>query len=749
MADTKVASLKIGGRFCVTGDYGTKTWTQSLGIEAPSITWDFSVADAAAILAGPREVTIEMQNAAGVKKTIQRVYVVREEDSPDLLVRRITFSDVRFYLPFAWVRATYNLRAQSGTFRQVLPDAQPGAAPPPTIANWTLAPYSLKDETTPFTAFEIALDVVEKATKGHDFPEIAVVNKANPRTSFKPNDIYVDSQGHMAIGQTLGALGGLDITVNDAGEVVIVNAYMGAEKATIDPIVRAYSLEWKGLIRWIDMGNIAPAGAFVLYTRRVEIRADSWEGAPGSDGNASTVGDDVTWGRDNTPTMINVIPVTDQSLPFPSAADPTIQGNLLPLSQYCRAVGLKADTTTGTAAAFVPITRQKLLSGAGGAKSASPLQSTRLEGIYASDHGSGIGANIAWAARCGAIRNYTRTLYKLNPILARQCVPGSIKAERVGLLDASTGTRQPATVYMDYVQRPIGPGFSTDDKFGWIVNSIPPNTPNTQQYPSGSKVYSDPGPYNQNPFRLDQATSAPFQVQCYDATTGVFFFSGMAQDTTKIKHSADIMPGLVWTLPSGKGGNLFKGLAFSSWVNTQKLLTHRVALVFSAIPGGPNGPNALHRYESTVARALALLGAPGDSVSPRAPKREFRVREGTALARIPWDDDKRQALLGCFSAQGTQDPSKLVPVNSPELQDFSDAVFANFLSAVLNHYEGTMTVGFMPDVTPVGSLHQVQHTFEPGGGVYTTLRCAGVTPTTRPEDLISQSSRNVLFRGIA
>ena len=748
MAETKVASLKIGGRVCVTGSYGEKTWTQSLGVEAPSVTWDFSVADAAAILAGPLEVTIEMANAAGVTKKIERVYVVREEHSPDLLVRRITFSDVRYYLPFAWVRSSYNVRAQSGTFRQVLPDSQPGAAPPPVIQNWTLAPYSLKNEATTFSAFEIALDVVEKATKGHGFKDIVVRNLSNPRQSFKPNDIYVDAQGHIAIGQTLGALGGLDIRTADDGAIEVVNAYLGAEKEAVDKILKAYSLEWKGILRWIDMGNVIGSDATVLYTRRVEVRADSWEGAPGSDGNASTVGDDVTWGRDNTPTMINVVPVTDQSLPYPSDSDPTVQGNYLPLSQYCKALGTKADTTTGTPASFIPVTRFKLLAGAGGAKSASPLQSERLEGIYASDHGTGIGANILWSARCGAMRNFTRTLYKLNPIFARQCLPGSIKAERVGLLDAATGTRQPATVFMDYVQRPVGPGFATDDKFGWIVNSIPPNTPNSQQYPTGQKAYSDPGPYNLNPFPVTRATSAPFQVQCYDPTTGVFFFSGMAQDMTKIKHAANVMPGLVWTLPSGKGGNLFRGLAFSTWSNTRKLLTHRVALIFSAIPGGPNGPNGLHSYKTTVARALSLLGAPKDSITPRGPKREFRVREGTALARIPWDDDKRQAILGCFSAQGTQSPSSLVPINSPELQDFSDAVFANFLSAVLNHYEGTMTVGFSPSVMPLGSLQQVQHTFEPGGGVYTTLRAAGVTPTTRPEDLISQASRNVLFRGI-
>jgi len=746
-----VASLKVGNVVCYTDGFGPKTWTQTLGVQAPSITWLFSVQDAAKILAGPRETSITMTDASGKTKTIQRVYVVGEEATNDALIRGVIFTDVRFYLPFGQVRSNSNLKAQSGTFRQLQNDLQPQAAQPPTIQNWTFVPSSLKKEQTPWNAFEIAQDVLQQACTGHDFPPITLRFLANQRTSFIPNDVFVDAMGHMAIAQALGALGGLDIRVADDGAIELVNAFLGAEKSTVDPIVSAYSLEWKGLLRWISMANRAPTAGLVRLTRRVEVRADSWEGPPGPTGNASTVGDDVTWGTDNTPTMINVIPVTDQSIPYPSKTDPSVQNTLVPTSAFLQAIASLNDAPPGTPQAWTPISRKLLLQGPGGVRSASPLLSEMLEGTYVSDHGTGVGANASWALRCQALRNYFRTLYKLNPIFARQCLPGSIKAERVGLLDAATGTYQTATVYADHVQRPRGPGFSTDDAFGWIVNSVPPNNPNTQVFPSGQKTYAEnPGPYNVSPFPISQATVAPFQTQVYDATNGVFYFSGMAQDMTKVKHAADVHMGLVWNLPSNAIGELYHGTTFAFWSQAQKLLTHRVALIFSAIPAGPNGPKALHPFKVTVAQALDRLGAPANAVTPRAPTKEFHPMPASALARFAWDDTQRSDLLSCFQTTGPLkgDPTRLVPVNQTELADFAVSVFACYMNTMLDHYEGDMTIGFSPTVMPVGSLQQVQHTFT-ADGCFTTLRARGVVPPPTVEGLMSQASRNLLFRNIS
>lgn len=750
--------LKVGEVVVTGGDYGSFSWPQTLGVAAPRVVWRLPVADATKILAGPREVTIHAKAPDGKELKIERVYVVGEDHSPDALVRAVVLSDVRFYLPFAWVRASYNVRVQSGTYRQVAADAQPTAAPPPTVRNWTLAPYSLSDgagspndgpEAVPWTAHFVARHILKLATEGHDFQAIKVRYLARERTTFTPNDVYVDASGEAAIGQTLGALGGLDLRVADDGAIEVVDAFLGAEKETVDPVVRDYSLERKGVLRWISMANVAPRAASVLITRRVELRVDSFEGAPGSDGNASTVGDDVTWGVTGDPTMINVIPVTDLSLPYPSAQSPSIQGTLVPLSRYCKAVGDLNDSTAGTPRAARTLTRQYLLAGPGG-KSASPLLSETLDMVYVEDHGTGVGPNVLWGARVAALKNFVRTLYQIDPLIARQCVPGSIKAERVGLLDAATGTRQPATVYMDYVQRPVGPHLATSDKYGWQQNSVPPSSPNVQAFPTGSKSYTENGgPYNKAPFRLTSAQPAPFQVQCTDPTTGVFFFSPSAQDTSKIKHAAQLHPGLVWGLPTTKSGDLNRGVAVSMWSQAKKLLTHRVALVFSAVPGGPNGPTSLHRYDITVSEALGRLGAKETAVSPRAPRREMRIRDGVALARIPWDDDRRRELLGCFWLTGTSDPSRLVPVNDRELRDFAVSCFANYMACVLDHYEGDMTIGFAPKIKPIGSLRQVSHQFLPDGSIYTTLRADGVTPPTPPENLISQSSRNILFRGIS
>lgn len=747
------AKLTIGGVTIVGGEYGSFTWPQTLGLEAPRVMWALPVAAASQILAGPREVTISMTSSAGKTKTIQRVYVVGEDHSPDALIRRVVFSDVRFYLPFAWVRSSYNLTIQSGTLRQTVADGVP-IKTLPIVSNLIFAPYSLKGSDdgksgVPFNADQIALDVIEKGRKGHDFPEIAFRNLARPRTSFIPNNVYVDASAEAAIGQVLGALGGLDIRVSDDANLELVNAYMGAEKSTCEPIVRSYSLERKGVLRLISMANVAPSSGIVLLTRRVEIRADSWEVQPSA---ASTQGDNVTWGFDNTPTMINVAPVTDpQLLPTAGHQGSAVQGTLLPIDELCARIAALNDQpgSINGVGASTPLTRQYLLGGNGGRRSSSPLMSEKLEVNFVDDRGTGTGPNTYWAARCRALRASERQVYKLNPVLARQTFPGSIKAERCALLDAANATRQPATVYMDYVQRPAGRGLAPSDKFGWNVNSIPAaGGGNAQAYPTGIKSYDDdPGPYNQNPFLLSAATPSPFDVACLDSTVGVFKFTPTVNP--ELRHEAATLPGLVWALPTVSPSEINRGAAIGYWEQGQMLLTHRVALVFSAIPGGPNTSNALHRYPVTVQAALARLGAPSDAVMARAPARELRVREGVALARIPWDDDLRQQLLGCFSVSGTSDPSKLVPVNDAELADFAVSVFAVYMAACLDHYEGVMEIGFTPELAPVGSLRQVHTTFMPDGTVYTTLRADGVVPVPAPENLISQGSRNVLFRGIA
>src|ERR1019366_8754423 len=117
----------------------------------------------------------------------------------------------------------------SGTLRQVTPDSVPQNAGPLAAQNLIFDPNSLKGATDgtsarPFNADEIAYDVIYKATHGHDFDDITFrVNLARSRSSFIPYNVAVDITGEVAIGQVLGALGGLDIRGPDEGEVDLVN----------------------------------------------------------------------------------------------------------------------------------------------------------------------------------------------------------------------------------------------------------------------------------------------------------------------------------------------------------------------------------------------------------------------------------------------------------------------------------------------------------------------------------------------
>src|ERR1019366_755557 len=144
MAEVTTPRLTIGGVVIVAGRFGSFTWPQTLGVEAPRVVWQLPVDAAWKILAGPQEVTIEMRGANGVKKTIKRVYVVGEGNSPDKQRRSVIFSDVRYYLPFGWVKARYNEWIGSGTLRQVTPDSVPQNAGPLAAQNLIFDPNSLK-----------------------------------------------------------------------------------------------------------------------------------------------------------------------------------------------------------------------------------------------------------------------------------------------------------------------------------------------------------------------------------------------------------------------------------------------------------------------------------------------------------------------------------------------------------------------------------------------------------------------------
>lgn len=746
-----VPQIKIGPVTLKGGEYGNHDWPQTLGIQPPRVVWLFAPDDAQALLSGPQEVTIEAKDATGATKKIQRVYVLGEEHSPDKLVRAVVLTDVRFYLSFPWVRAQYNILIESGTLRQIVADGLPTPFLRP-VQSLIYAPYSLQTSDDgpigdPWTADKISVDILTRACEGHDFPKIAIRNLATSRASFIPTNVYVDAPGDQAIAQTLGALGGQDIRVADDGAIEIVNAYLGAEKSTVDPIVAKYSLERKGVLRWISESNVAPHAGTVLITRRVEVRADAWEVSPGS----TLSGDARLWNTDNNPIITNVIPVTDPQVTTPAGA--AVQGTLLPVDIYCTAVNALGDTPGAVdgAGPATQLSRSYLLQGVGGNGSCGPLMSNALERNFrAQDVGIGF-SDQKWAARCSAIRSSLRIRYKLNPVFARQCLPGSIKAERAGLLDAATATRQPATVYMDYLQRPAGPGWASSDKFGWLVNSIPGinsggESGNLQSYPLGIKAYSNDS-FPDAPFLLSAAQPAPWVVSVEDPTIGVFTFAPTVN--RELRAEATTKPGLIWGLPVINPKEINRGNAIANWAQGKMLLTHRVAVVFSAIPGGPNNNNALHAYPVTVAEALGRLGAPVNSVTAKAPTKELRVREGTALARIPWDDAQRSSLLGCFNNTADQKPGILTPVNNQELKDYAVAVFANYLACVLDHYEGTMTIGYTPGLMPVGALQQVIHSFGADGRFYTTLIARGVVPVAAPENLISQSSRNVLFRGIS
>lgn len=731
----QAVQVSIGGMPVVGDRYGNHDWPVTLGINGPHVVWKLAP-DVVEVLLKLQETEIKITTPSGKVTIFKRIRVLREVPTEDARIRAVALSDVRSYLSTGWVRKAYNLRVPSATTKLVslnaaLPAASPSSLQPPlTLQNYLFAPFSLRgsDDGTagvPWNADQIADDVLFAACTGHDFPPILFQRKGRKRSSFIPNDVYVDATGDKALGQVLGALGGLDIRVSPLGVIELVDAFMGAETRTLDPVVAAYSLEWKGRLRFVSMSNVCPKAGRVLVTRRVEIRGDAADAlAP------------VSQSAGNAPVLTNVIQVTDPTLPYPSAQTPSVRGTFIPATSFFTAVASLADQT-----APAPALRYQFLTiGMGGTPSPSFVMSTKLEDMYVTPAAlSFLGPSIVWAARCRSIRAHWRRTFRLNPTFAKQCLPGSIKAERAALVDPATGTYQPATIYTDFCQQPTNRGLFSSPTFSWNMNMIPGSTAGT------IKTYNNDS-FPDDPFPLATVQPAPFGLTVLDPTNGIMTLDDLPDPAGKRQNT--LIPSLLVDAPVVDSSRILKGNTIGYMEQSQLVTTQRVAIVFSAVPAGPNNVNQLHEYPVDLADALKRLGVDDNAVEAKGPAVDLRIRDNVAQARIPWEDENRDALLGCFSNSGVQDPSDLVPVNDAELQDYATSLFSCLVAMLLDRYEGAAQIEFRPDLAPVGSLTNVTHTVMADGSLYTTLFAQPAPPALDPESLMKQGSRNVLFRSL-
>lgn len=727
MAD--IAVVTIAGQPVEGGRYGEHRWRTCLGLAAPSVEWRLPVALAAKVLAN-RETDITITPPGGATKTYH-VVVVGEGPCDDPYARTVILSDTRWYLTFINLIYAYNRRVPSGTGHLIVADGIPFSADALT-ADVTYSFSTLKNDGTPIPpawyATEIVDDLFTQAQKRLKFvgmPGLLIWNNKASKTRGKwvPNDVMGDASATVALAQVLGQLGGLDIRCEPDGSLAIVDAYMGAEKSMVTSNV-TYSLDAKGVLKWISMAPVAPRFLTAQYTRECEVRADAFADY------SQTTQTDLT--NSDAPWAENVISVADFNLPTVTEHGRTfiaIQGMYIGVSPWFVAVAGQKDAPAGAA---IPWTISTALTFP---TAFSPI----LGDSFVDDPANPLGPDSIWANRLGKLSQDLFTAYRLNPRFASRCIPGSITAKRVGLLNAATGQRAPSQAWRDYIRFPSRRGLKNQQRYGYNMISIPPLTPN--QSPGTTRPYSDTS-FPDHPFLLTGALAAPFVVSCEDQTIGIFRISPRPDPLGK---EARLAPGLMQTTPSLNPFSVAQGQGPPILEDCHLMFSDRVAFIFSAVPVGSYGGSQTHDYKVDAATALIRLGVGVDAVSAQGPGRDLRIGDSVARARFAWDDSHRADILTCFNRNAGGTPGNLTPVNDNALNDLAIASAATVMAAMLDHFEGTATIGFTPSLLPVGSLHSVDHFVTEDGRLYTTAHAAFVAPTFKPEQFMSQASRFTLF----
>lgn len=712
----QLAKLTIAGFDVPGGQYGDHEFRRPLGVNAPEMIWCLPNYIADAVLALQwTEVTITPQN--GQPKTFKKVKVVREMQSDHPLRRYVILSDIRFDFPRTYVKENYNLRTAMGQTELLNVQGVPIEIDPIRYLI-TYATSSLRNGTTPWTADQIVADVLTRKL-GVNF---SVLYRS--LGGYEPNDVQLDGPGNIALAQAMAAMGGLDMRVNDDGDVELVDAMLGAEKSLIETCI-PYALRFMGMMRWVSLANVAPESVMVGFDADMEVRADGYLQYPGSQITASGV----AW-----PTLDNVIQVTDRQL---ATTDPTsgkaynaVAGSYLPVDQWFAAVA--ADTLVPAPPVPAGVSWSRLYA-------LRDYMRGLMEFWYVTGNTGGLEPSQAWSNRYRSYREHLLKTWRLNPAFARLCLPGSIRAVRARLLDPANQTRQPTPVYMDYCRKPSIRGVRDVKDFGWNNHCIP-GTPTGQQV-GPSKIYSDPA-FPDQVLEISTCTQAPVEVRCADNVAGIFRL-GFKKDVHD--HTIEIVPGLVQQLPTNNLDQVNRGAGIAYWENASLCGTQRIILVFTAVPA------AAPLYFVTVSPqdALSRLQV-SSSVTPKGPTFQTRVGPALQTARIAWEDNNRNATQAVFASTDRNNAQNILqafqPLNLDILKDYARSVAAVLYAAMLDHYEGDAQVGFVPSAMPIGSLVNVTHVVTGRGRVYTKFECKRPVPPIQPVHYMERGARAVIFR---
>lgn len=695
------ARVSIGGAHVIS----SATWALTTGTDPYVTSFNVLTEDADRLLDGPlRPVDLEIDAGEHGTATFKNLYVLQAAASPNPYHRRIVVADRRWFWRHAQVEGRFNIRRRIGTGRvgaPNIPELQP------VVDTFAYAPWSTPDGSGRAAARWSARAILNRVLDTAFQPERDLGNAA-PTVSFRAwpgldeipiENLELAAAGPDAIRRVLGYIPEAEISLDSVGNVIIFNRASGGESGLTESILEAMN---RGHIEKIDLRRVRPRQVHVYFRRECELRLDTL-----ASGETSTQDDRV---------MTNVLPIPDFSLEVDG--ETLTQGTWITFEQAFTAWG--AMPGIGVALSD-EICRQAFIPGIG------LWEALRLHGTKDPD--------AEWMGRVAAVEQHWRQTYRINRRWMDRIA--EIRAERVALLDPTTGQRAPAQAFSNYCVISTNRTLYLARRDG-ITGGDMPYAMNVVGYPKGGLI----GP---------ETRAAPFQVSVLDSDQGVIRFDHII-DPLRMRDV--VLPSMMETFGDGTGvassptnpgpsANIVDQnrvpIAFNALTSSMKApaltASHKVATIITALQGSPNGKTQLTRIIINPEQVAGLVPPAVAEQLTRCdgPVHEVIISPSVETARVAWYDSTGVLTERAFGiGVDAQDADEYVDLSAITVNQGSDtsgasltnialAQAASVYAALGDRVQGNADAAFSPNLRPTGFLVAVEHKVASNGAVSTSV----------------------------
>jgi len=597
-------------------------------------------------------------------KVFKGVFLLAIEPGSSPERRRLLLADSRWLLKRQHVSQAFNLRHKVGEYHPVGDRIEVAVLDPDV----EYKRFTLRFNRIPYKVSEVVDEVLgDRVPTGLN----AVTGASDPEVE----ELYIDGAGDVALAQALLYYHGVEPVVWDDGLLHLIYVLNKQEEGILNRLRPHFNVS--DVPQRVELQHLRPRRVGVLFTREVEIRFDYLENDTSSA---------VENRRD--PTLINVLKVPDAEL---SLTDGTKvgYGTWLKVDDAIAAWNL---TTRPSAA---PELSQRLLR----QHATSSFRALRIRYTTA-DEGE---KDSIWVARFDALHRHWRKTFQ--PIKEWRDRLLAIRANRVAVVNPSTGARAEAAVYTDYIVKPTWRGLGLDKR-------------SSRRVDHGYQIegYAT---------KLSDATLGPFDVTVLDPQAFVFSVIGRVDPWGE---ASEVFPGLVGEVRNESGDTVGGDLpainpgAFNREKEAFVALWERIALkdgwqlavVLSAVPITPNSVKRLHKHTITPEEAVVDVG--GGS----GPTKNVRVYPRRMTARFAWSDDHKDAFLNAIFDTGFL-PLELL-VNRKHVRAMAKAeATIEWLSLLDRFTVNHMVVSGNEVINPVGAIKEVRTMLDTNGHLTTQL----------------------------